>query len=567
MQQESPFGKNYWLALGISMLILLAWQPLLKMTGYAPAPAPPAVTQESVREVSAGEEMPAPAKSTPALSAAEGPFLEAVKKAAVVQFRNEFYDIKFSTQGASVVQLRYIGSDLRGNVSGAEFFDEDISKPGLFAVDLGPEAPDLSRAVYNLTRSGQNDSALEFTYEMPSAFKVTKKFIFSATEPVIVLDVSVTNLSNAGKSFPAAIHIGMDDRPDEEEKGMFRSFDAVFWGDGIQARPSGKIRSKGLYIVQPLVWSGIVKKYFALLVKPDKKISAVSGEADQASIFLRLTSEVFETVPGGTAKAGFLIYAGPQRYEALKKTGAGFEEIISLNPGLFGQFKGLVGLFKLWMLQGLKFGYQFTHNFGWAIILLTLLIKGLFAPFTHMSYESMKRMQAIQPKMKSLQERYKNDVGKLHREMAQLYKRNKVNPWMGCLPMLLQMPIFIGFYFMLADCIELKGAPFIFWIHDLSRPDHLWTLPFSLPLLGNGINLLPLLMIFSMVWQQKLTPTAAASPEQEKIMAFMPVMMGFVFYKMPSGLVLYWLVSTLLTVIQQVFVKRIVIVLHHEDRE
>ena len=148
----------------------------------------------------------------------------------------------------------------------------------------------------------------------------------------------------------------------------------------------------------------------------------------------------------------------------------------------------------------------------------------------------------------------------------QLYKRNKVNPMGGCLPMLLQIPIFISFYQVLSETIELKGSEFIFWIHDLAQPDRLASLPFSLPVIGDSFNLLPLFMIASMVWQQKLTPQVSSSPEQAQVMTFMPLIFGVMFYQMPSGLVLYWFVNNMLTIIHQVFINRIKIVLHHDDQ-
>ena len=217
--------------------------------------------------------------------------------------------------------------------------------------------------------------------------------------------------------------------------------------------------------------------------------------------------------------------------------------------------------------MALKFLYRFTHNFGWAIILLTCVIKGAFTPLTHMSFENMKKMQALQPKLKNLQERYKNDPTSLNREMMQLYKRNKVNPMGGCLPMLLQIPIFIAFYQVLNETIELKGAPFIFWIKDLSEPDRLFHLPMTLPFIGDSFNLLPFFMLASMFFQQQLTPQTASTPEQAKMMQFMPLIFGVMFYQMPSGLVLYWFINNTLSVIHQVFVKRMVIVLHHEDKD
>jgi len=168
--------------------------------------------------------------------------------------------------------------------------------------------------------------------------------------------------------------------------------------------------------------------------------------------------------------------------------------------------QGFFGVFKLWLLVALRWVHKVTGNYGWSIILITCAVKLLFTPFTHMSFESMRKMQALQPKIKALQEQYKQDQAKLSKETMELYKRHKVNPMGGRLPMLLQIPVFIAFYQVLVQTVELKGAPFLFWIRDLSEPDRLWALPFSLPFLGDGVNVLPILMLLSMVWQQRLTP-------------------------------------------------------------
>jgi YidC/Oxa1 family membrane protein insertase len=256
--------------------------------------------------------------------------------------------------------------------------------------------------------------------------------------------------------------------------------------------------------------------------------------------------------------SSIFIYAGPQRYEVLRSFNVGFDEILS---------RGFFGFFKLILLRSLKFFNNYCHNYGWAIIILTLLIKGLFTPLTHMSFESMRKMQALQPRIKSLQEQFKKDPTKLNQKMMELYKRNRVNPMGGCLPMVMQIPIFISFYQVLAEAIELKGAPFIYWVQDLAEPDRLFRLPVEIPFLGDSFNLLPLLMLGSMIYQQKLSPQMGSTPEQAKMMAWMmPIMFGAMFYKMPCGLVLYWFINNLLSIIHQVVIKRgAEIILHHEE--
>jgi len=209
----------------------------------------------------------------------------------------------------------------------------------------------------------------------------------------------------------------------------------------------------------------------------------------------------------------------------------------------------------------LHFFHRVTASYGLDIILLTVLIKGLMAPLTHKSYASMKQMQKLQPQMERLKERYSDDKEKLNKEIMELYKRNGVNPLGGCLPMVLQFPVFIGLYNALSTPIELRHAPFM-WIKDLSQPD--WkSLPFTIagwppsfwPTAPSGIPVLTVFMGASMFLQQWMTPSAG-DPNQRKMMMLMPLMFTFMFVSFPAGLTVYWLVNNLLTIGQQYWINR-----------
>jgi YidC/Oxa1 family membrane protein insertase len=199
-------------------------------------------------------------------------------------------------------------------------------------------------------------------------------------------------------------------------------------------------------------------------------------------------------------------------------------------------------------LQALQWVHGFVGNWGWAIVVLTVLINILIFPLRHRSMVSMKKMQAIQPQVKAIQDRYAKykvtdpERQKMNTEMLALYKQKGVHPASGCLPMLLTMPILLAFYNLLNYAIELRGAPFVGWIHDLSAkdPTYIW----------------PVLMGATMFWQQRMMPTTA-DPMQQKIFLLMPVIFTFMFLNVPSGLVVYWLVSNLLTIGQQYLTNRI----------
>ena len=367
----------------------------------------------------------------------------------------------------------------------------------------------------------------------------------------------VQNLSGMEKHFPITLNYGMGYEEGYQKK--YGYYDAVAYADKLQSKGLSRIKKKGFSFPDPTAWAGFIKKYFALLVKPDGKIIEGSARVDEKNLWGQMMIEPLTIPAGGEGERSFLIYAGPQRYEVLKSFGVGFEEVFS---------RGVFGLFKTGILAALKFLNQYTHNFGWALVILTLLIKLLFAPLTHLSYASMKKMQLLAPKMKAIQEHNKKDPAQSQKALMELYRRNKVNPMMGCLPMLIQIPVFIAMFRLLPEAIELHGAPFIGWIKDLSAPDHFMTLPFTVPFLGwTALNILPITMAASQVWYQRLMPAQpGSSPEQQTMMNIMPIFFGFVCYNMPAGLTLYWTLQNVFSIIQQTFINRIVIVLHHEDQ-
>jgi YidC/Oxa1 family membrane protein insertase len=204
---------------------------------------------------------------------------------------------------------------------------------------------------------------------------------------------------------------------------------------------------------------------------------------------------------------------------------------------------GFWGVISVWLLKSMKFFYGIIPNYGVVIIIITILIKLLFWPIQAKSIRSMKEMQKFQPLMNKLREKYKDDPQRLNQETMKLYKEHKINPFSGCLPMLVQIPVFFALYAMLRTSIELRGAHFL-WIHDLSQPDTILTIA------GFPLNPLPLLMTGSMILQQRLTPTTGDS-QQAKMMMFMPLMMLYFFYTASSGLTLYWTVQQVLSIGQQ----------------
>ena len=202
--------------------------------------------------------------------------------------------------------------------------------------------------------------------------------------------------------------------------------------------------------------------------------------------------------------------------------------------------------------------YNLLHSWGWVIISLSIVIYLVLYPLTMKQMRSMKEMQLLQPKIEELRLQFKDNAQRLNKEIMELYRTHKVNPFSGCLPMIVQIPIFFTLYQVLTRSIALKGASF-FWIKDLSQPDRLFLFPQSLPVIGNEFNILPILMAIEMFVQQKFSMgnVSSAQAEQQKIMlVVMPIMFGFLFYRMPSGLVLYWFINSSLTMAYQLRVAK-----------
>ena len=260
-----------------------------------------------------------------------------------------------------------------------------------------------------------------------------------------------------------------------------------------------------------------------------------------------------------------VIFAGPKEYRTLARIGEDLnnhaDQVMNFGSG-FGSFWGVGTFFAKLLLSAMNAVHDLTTlGYGWTIVLITFLIKALFWPLTAASTRSMKRMQALAPELAELKEKYKDDVQKLTSKQWELYKKNKVNPMSGCLPMVIQMPVFIGFFTMIRSAIELRGAHFL-WVADLSKSDTLFMIPgvTFLPFIstpeGLPFNLLPLLMGGAMLWQSHLTPASPGmDPAQQKMMRWLPAIFILFLYNYSSGLALYWTVNNVLTIVQTKLTK------------
>ena len=300
-----------------------------------------------------------------------------------------------------------------------------------------------------------------------------------------------------------------------------------------------------------LDWIAFGDNYFMVAMIPEITLgpwNAVITKLKKDGLTQSSLSHAIDQTASGDGVLKFCkmnLYFGPKEIDRLKAGGHNLEKAIN-----FGWFDPIAKP----LLYVLKFFYRYIHNYGWAIILLTVIIKIAFWPLAHKSAQSMKTMQKLQPKLKKLKEKYADDKERMNKELMQLYKTYKVNPMSGCLPMVLQIPVFFALYKVLLQAIELRHAPYLLWINDLSAPDRLMIPGVAIPYLG-GIPVLTLLMGVSMYFQQKMSPSSL-DPTQAKMMQFLPVIFTFMFINFPSGLVLYWLVNNVLSIVQQYYVNK-----------
>jgi len=383
------------------------------------------------------------------------------------------------------------------------------------------------------------------TWESAAGVKISREYVFSGDRYDFEVSARLTNGAAGSVKFRPGLALSQ-----VFEKGLAGdsySFEGVVVHTGKSLeRFDLKTIGKGKAGRVPIRWAAADAKYFSLIVIPDKEWTlenvALVGEKG-----VRLAAEDAPAAlaPGESVRIAAKAFMGPKEYNLLEATAKNLEDLVD-----YGWFSIVAKPLVLFM----DVTNRFTHNYGIDIIILTILIKVLFYPLTQKSLVSMRKMQELGPIMAKLKEKYKDDKTRLNQETMNLYKTYKINPLSGCLPMLLQIPVFIALYKGLLVAIELRHAPFFLWIHDLSAPEQLWdihVLGYTLP-----IRLLPLLMGVSMFVQQKMTPSGGMDPAQQKVMLILPVIFTFMFWGFPTGLVIYWLVNNVLQIGQQLIYNR-----------
>ena len=541
--------RNLFLAFALSFAVLTGW--MLLTAGPPPqAPQAPAASQESVPPPSPVQEPTRPAVPE-ARPAAPDQGEEA--PAQTLQLERPLFFARLTTRGAALE-----GWELRTYDTGPRAGRQPIRlvEDGLHATPLLTPLEELglgSLAERNFELESNDGATIAFRYQSRGVV-VRKTYAFEPDGYAFALKLRVENGSSTtlsprfGVEWPAHVMPGSDFNEQAlaalHEGSVTRLPLAQFGTPGFFDRSP----DRSVELARETDWAGVDLPYFLSAVLPDQPALANTrfqviepGRSGLVQVYF----DGVEIPPAQSAERVYRVYLGPKEEHRLEALGGGLIRAIDLG------YSWVVPLTRFfhWLLQAL---YSLVPNYGVAIIVLTILVRLVTAPLTNRQMRSMERMRALAPKLKELQATHADDKAKQSEAMMRLYRQEGVNPLGGCLPMVLQIPVFIGLFYALRSSIELRHSPFFGWITDLSIPESLFTIPgLELP-----VRVLPILMGASMIAQQKLTPMQMDPAQAKMMLIVMPVMMTVMFYQFPSGLVLYWMVSNVIAISHQLWIGR-----------
>ncbi len=489
-------------------------------------------------------------------------------------FQTDVFIVEFDPKGAAIKSLKL--KKHLDNGQPVEMIFNDGSAAAAFSLYAGNDTSNPITASFKHTISGNEvifsqDFAMvdENGVSSKVPFTITKTYRFGQNEYLFEIIVEMRNSENKviplnynGFAYTLAFEPQLGP---EFHKALDNYTYRRFYIEQNGKKSTPKLKD-GIYTTDQFInWTAIASKYFSVIGIPDATQYTISL-TEQKETSIPLESRIFFSRPAYKSSVGtdvFRFYVGPQLkqnmtiYDKASDNSFGLSDL-NLEKALdSSSWLGWLESALKWLL---KFFYSLIPNYGVAIILLTILIKIVLQPFSKKSMESTSKMQALNPQMEELKAKYKDNPTKLNAEMGELYKREKINPLGGCLPMVFQFPIFIALYGLLNKHFELRGAVFIpGWINDLSLPESIINFaPLSLPLIGSDIRLLPILygtsMIFSFSISQAGTPQSGMTGTFMKF--GMPIMFFFILYNAPSGLLLYWMVMNFISIGQQIFVNK-----------
>ena len=551
------------IAIVLSALIFLLWQ-LFFVDKDANQQSAKKTEQPPVKEEQVKESKPYP-KEQEVAAVDKTPITDPITDTEIsasariprnITVDTPFYQVQLSEEGGGINS--FILKKYREKVAKDSPLQELIPQKDSIATVLlgfaGKSLPGLNNAVFsaglNADTVNIQDAAQEITFawESDEGVVVEKTYKFSPDSYLIELDVTIKNGSD--RSIQDKLFIALKSAAPTDKRMYGFEGPSALINEKLEEVKIKDIAEKSTYTGK-VTWIAVQDRYFMMSVIPDQ----VEEEAGMR-LFLK-EDDLLEAQylnPAGDIRPGtqhtyqYSLFFGPKSMNILKNAGHDLGKALN-----FGWFTVLAKP-CVWLMNRL---YSVIPNYGIAIIILTLLIKIVLWPLGSKSYKSMSEMKKIQPLMKEIREKHKSDKKKMNEEVMGLYRTYKINPLGGCLPMVVQLPVFFALYRMLYQSIELRHAPFFLWIDDLSAPDRLFHFNFSIPFMEPpyGIPVLTIIMGATMLLQQKMSPPMG-DPTQAKMMMFMPLIFTFIFINFSSGLVLYWLVNNILSISQQYYIQK-----------
>ena len=479
-----------------------------------------------------------------------------------VTLANDFIEVEFTTRGGAIREVRFLQTK-RGEVDDY-VFNEDGFLPALsLSLNAGEGAMQEFNPDYTIT--SQSGDSIRFALEAREDLFIERTYriagVGSEQDPYVIQhSTTFTNRANTPKAL-ASIYMNLGTAQPLADSSRFNYLNVGYF-DGEDAefvainKLTGSSGFLGIGANEPqesirragrIEWTSVKNQFFASVLSSEKPAGEVliypveasldgDGIPGSPGITCSAAYDVGTVGPGARQSLDFNFYVGPKEFKRLQALGNSQDVVMQF--GFFGFFSKLLLAFMYAI-------HAIVPSWGWAIVLMTICIKLLFWPLTAKASQSQKRMSKIQGPMAELKEKYKDNPQKMQQETLKLFKENQVNPLAGCLPILIQMPVFIGLFYMLRTASELRYEPFL-WVSDLSQPDTIFEIG------GFPVNLLPLIMGATMFLQMQMMPTSpTADPMQQKIFKFMPVLFLFFLYNFASGLCLYWTTQNILTILQQ----------------
>lgn len=555
--------KRTIIAVVLSLAVLLGYQMFFAKPQAPPTPAATSNQQQTAQPAKEAVIKPAPAQKT---ATAKETSTKSVVAPKDITVETAQYTAIFSTRGGALKSFRLKGYQtdctecaddiyprIKNFITGSkeqippkntglvELVDVKEGMPYPLAITFPESSIDIAPdSVYETSVNKldmintKEKQHLVFSQTYDDKIKVEKIFTFNPDNYTISLDVKVSNLTDSPVNQIPKLSWQQYADPNKAEDSYGHDGPVASVAKSIERQTLKDLNKEKTYGPNVL-WGGYESKYFiASFIPGNPSLTSIIMNSDSSNMVSVSIKGQKELIPGGQSGSfNYTLYLGPKNHNTLKTLNVGLEDSVD-----FGSWLKWLAMPLLFVVNLIN---NYVANYGIAIILLTLLIKIIFWPLGNISYKSMKEMQNLQPKITELKEKYQNDKARLNQETMALYRTHKVNPFSGCLPMLIQIPIFFGLYKALLYSIELRHSPLFWWIQDLSAKD-----PYYIT---------PIIMGATQFIQQKMTPTMG-DPMQAKIMLFMPIVFTFFFLNFPSGLVIYWLFNNIFSIGQQYYINK-----------